>query len=309
MDWITEPCPCLLPMQDSGETSIDILAATRKVCPALHAVFLPDSVWPDFQNWHIQSDKVAFHSSVLLLALERGHLSRVTSPIHRYLVHSGSVRPEVRQQYLKDLRERWMLYADPIERHRKSRIFRSRVAELQFAEWLETRAGAVTGLEALREGPDIEVTFAEGSVTAFEVKFLGGEDEDFRMILQSVAGLPAGGPVSPYAAINYLLFRAYEAAKQFSITSVNRSVVLIVEDLTWWRFRIQLSNRWIDWANPRFIGQDPTWDEFLKEQQKRYPGLPSDVAATLREVDAVWIVRETYGYQFQLEYKVDRRST
>lgn len=60
---------------------------------------------------------------MVLLALERGHLDRITSPVHRYL---------------------------------KSRIFRGRLTELQCAEWLEAQGWVIEGLEALRQGPDIE---------------------------------------------------------------------------------------------------------------------------------------------------------
>jgi len=49
-----------------------------------------------------------------------------------------------------------MFYEDPLERHQKSRIFNGLVVELQFAEWLETLGWTIVGLEAFRDGPDIE---------------------------------------------------------------------------------------------------------------------------------------------------------
>ncbi|HSF30987.1 MAG TPA: hypothetical protein VLK82_11020, partial [Candidatus Tectomicrobia bacterium] len=70
---------------------------------------------------------------------ERGHLDRVTSAVHRYLMTAGLPRREVRKQYLRDLRERLMYYTDPVERHQKSRIFFGRLAESQCAEWLESQ--------------------------------------------------------------------------------------------------------------------------------------------------------------------------
>jgi len=207
-----------------------------------------------------------------------------------------------------DLRERWMQYADPIERHRKSRIFRGRLSELQCAEWLETQGRIIRGLEALGGGPDIETTSSEGTTTAFEVKFIGSEDDDFEMILGSVAGQPAGGPVSPYAAINYLLFRAYEAAKQLAEVNGERIAIVIVEDLTWWRFESQLKHSWIDWKNPHFVGDDSGWGQFMREQQRRYSELPDGVPLALRQIDAVWIVKQSWGFEFNVEYAIAMRN-
>jgi hypothetical protein len=292
----------------SHETSLEILASVRSICPVLREVFLPDKVWSEFQDWHRNPDNVAHHRSVILLALERGHLDRVTSAIHRYLTNAGSICSGVRQQYLKDLQERWMFQVDAIDRHQKFRIFLGRLTELQVAEWLEERAWVITGLEALREGADIEAKANTGAGSAFEVKFIGSEDKDFGMILQSLAGEPVAGPVSPYSAMNYLLFRVYEAAKQLARTTNGRIAVVVVEDLTWFRFDIQLKDGWTDWANPKFFNNDPAWQEFIEEQRHRFPNVPTDLSMTLAEVDAVWIVRQSYGYQFNLEYEMPIRS-
>ena len=292
----------------SHETSLEILASVRSICPVLHEVFLPNKIWSEFQDWHRNLDNVAHHRSVILLALERGHLDRVTSAIHRYLTNAGFICSGVRQQYLKDLQERWMLQVDAIDRHQKFRMFLGRLAELQFAEWLEGRAWVITGLEALREGPDIEAKASTGAGSAFEVKFIGSEDNDFGMILQSLAGKPAAGPVSPYSAMNYLLFRVYEAAKQLKKTTSGRIAVMVVEDLTWFRFEVQLKDGWIDWVNPKFFNGDPIWQAFLKNQQRRFPNLPKDLSVTLAGLDAVWIVKQSYGFQFGLEYETSIRS-
>lgn len=239
---MTTPCSCTKPFTGGDEAPLERLAVIRSECPVLREVLLPDEAWPEFKTWHSQLDTIGFHRSMVLLALERGHLDRITSPIHRYLIDGGSLRPNVRHQYLKDLRERWMHCVDPIERHRKSRIFHSRLAELQCAEWLEAQGWVIEGLEALREGPDIEAASAEGAAAAFEVKLIGTEDVDFEMILRNIAGEAAGGPVSAYSGINYLLFRVYEAAKQLAGINSRRIAVVIVEDLTWWRFELQLKN-------------------------------------------------------------------
>ena len=169
----TETCICTRSHDADTETSLDTLETVRHACPVLREVFLPDNLWHDFREWHRRPDSISYQRSVILLALERGQLSKVTSPIHRYLISEGSIRPNVRQQYLKDLQEFWMRYETVIERHRKFRIFLSRLAELQFAEWLEGRAWKIIGLEALRTGPDIEAEMHDRIRGFFEVKFIG----------------------------------------------------------------------------------------------------------------------------------------
>jgi len=298
----------MTPSSNNGAITIDVLAAIRTGCAALNSVFLPDDTWPDFKAWHVEPDAVAAHRSMLLLALERGHLGRLTGPIHRYLIENGRLRSHVRLQYVKDLRERWMLYPDPLERHHKSRMFTGRVAELQCAEWLETRGWRIVGLEALRPGSDIEAVTASGAVAAFEVKSIGSEDDDFAMILRSMAQGPSAGSVSPYVAINYLLFRVYEAAKQLAQFNGHRIAVAVIDDLTWWRFEMQLQNHWIEWGNPTFLAHDPEWEKFAKEQDDRYPELRAELRSVVGGIDGVWIIKRAYGYEHHLEQELSTGS-
>ena len=60
---------------------------------------------------------------MLVLALQRGHLEVVTEPVHRFLLVDGHVRPELRKKYAQDLRERWLLETEILERHQESRRF------------------------------------------------------------------------------------------------------------------------------------------------------------------------------------------
>ena len=198
-------CRCTCPPREGVEPSLSDFGAIRDDCGALRQVLLPDEVWPRFEKWHHKPDDVAWHRSAVFLAFQRGHLGQLTSPVHRYLIAHGSVRPDVRQQYRQDLCERWMYYDDPVERHRKWRIFCGRVAELQCAQWLEGRGWAITGLEAIREGCDIEATSPDGSTTAIEVKYIGTEDADFSAIVSSIAGASGARFSSAYSGVNYLL--------------------------------------------------------------------------------------------------------
>jgi hypothetical protein len=289
----------LIPIKDFSEM--------RDKCPALREVLLPDSIWQQFRDWHSRPDDVAAHCSIVLLAFRRGYLGRVTAPIHRYIVSSAGVLPGVRKQYVKDLRERWMLHGDPIKRNRLARIFRGRLVELQFAVWLESQSHKVVGLETTREGPDIETVSSDGIANTFEVKFIGVEDADFTSFLQSIAGLQAGGSVSPYTAMNYLLFRAYEAARQLRAVTGTKTVVVVIDDTTWCRFAMQLTGHWINWANPQFfsgefVSQEDDWNAFFTEQRKHHPYLPNDLAPALQEIHSVKIFRQTSAFEFCLEY-------
>ena len=56
---------------------------------------------------------------------------------------------------------RILKYSDALERHQKSRIFQGRFTELLCAASLEAQGWTIVGLEALREGADIEATDSE----------------------------------------------------------------------------------------------------------------------------------------------------
>ena len=107
-------CGCRKTRLEAGDTLLQVFARVRSRCAALGQVLVPDALWSDFQEWHARTDEEAAHRSALLLALKRGHLERITSPIHAYLLDSGGrPRADLRRQYLQDLGERWILCADP----------------------------------------------------------------------------------------------------------------------------------------------------------------------------------------------------
>ena len=252
-------CECMAATNDvemvrevGGRIPLQEFTALRVKCPALREILIPDQIWPQFRDWHILPDAVASHSSIVLLAFRRGFLPQVTGPIHRHLMSSaGGILPSVSNQYVKDLREKWVLDANPVRRNQLSRTFRGRLIELQFASWLESRAHAIVGLEATRKGPDIETCSESGRAYAFEVKFIGMEDGDFGVLLSSIGGTPAGGLVSPYQAINYLLLRVYEAAHQLKSAIGTKCVVVVIDELAWHRFDVQIRKGWIDWERPQ----------------------------------------------------------
>jgi hypothetical protein len=116
----------------------------------------------------------------------------------------------------------------------------------------------------------------------------------------SLKGESAGAAVSLYSATNYLLFRAYEAAKQLQEVKHARVALLVVDDQTPDRFEYG----WINWNDPRFFQGDQSWQEFLKRQRHQYPTLESDLRPTLHSVNAVWIVKLSSGYKYDREYEI-----
>jgi hypothetical protein len=287
---------------DADDEALQVLAGVRATCPVLKQIMLPDSMWPKFQTWHRQPDDAAFPDrSTVLLALQRGYLSRLTVPIHRYLMKGESIHPDLKKQYRKDLQERWMLAGNAIKRHQVFRMFQGRIAELQFVEWLDMTGRPIMGVEALSSASSDVESLIGGITTAFEVKFIGVEDVDFELMVKSFATRKAAGAIR-YAntPTNYLLFRAYEAAEQLiAHAEGERIAVVIVDDSAWSRFNLP----WIDWANPQFVGDDPVWQKFIKTKHKKYPNLPGpdrpgDVASTMRKIAAVWILRRSSRSEF-----------
>lgn len=281
---------------------LDRFAAVRMECPAIRELFVPDTIWPKFRDWHLQPENDACHASMLLLALERGHLASTISFAHRYLLASDRLKPGISKQYINDFREDWMNYDDSMERHHKSRMFTGRVVELQCAEWLEEQGWTISGLEAFREGPDIEAITESLEPTAFEVKFIGQQDACFASVVNSLKGEDGGVLLSPYGAANYLLFRAYQAAKQLKRSAATaRIAVIVIDAITWFTFKLPLKNGWIDWRNPAFTCVN---DPFIDEQAKTNTNLDAELKLVLGGIDSVWIVKRVDGYHYVREFDI-----
>jgi hypothetical protein len=275
-------------------------AAVRDGCPVLKQLLLPDAIWPDFQKAAAAPADDALHQSMLVLAFERGHLARLTSPLHRYLMNGEKVGDGLR--YVNDLPERWLFKTDTLERHSKARAFMGKLTELHAAQWLEHDGWRITELEAFREGPDIG---AERETPAsFEVKYLGQEDSDFQAVVESLKNGPTVETQSLYAPVNYLVFRVYEAAKQLQRVKTRRVVIFVANETTWHRLALQIKNNWIDWSKAKLYDAGKPWQDFLEKQLGKYPDIEKDgeLAATIRSLDDLWIVKLCDGFELVREY-------
>jgi len=184
---------------------VDVVAGLEVIrirCPALRMVYLPESIWPSVRTQALAPPDALGHRSILFYALQRGHLSRLTRPIHHFLLSGPTLRPDVTLSYRNALMETWMLKPTEVKRHVASKKFFGKVAELQVAEWLSSRGWNIVGLEARSAPVDLTGISPSGDAWGVEVKRIAQDDVQFAMILASLNG-PAGGPVPVYAPPNY----------------------------------------------------------------------------------------------------------
>jgi len=245
----------------------------------------------------------AHHASYLLLAFERDCLARFTAPVHRFLLQGSELDPKLTNQYRQDLRERWLSEGTEEERHERFRQFFGKMAELQLASWIADSGWSITGLEALAGGADIVAVSSGGHLYSFEVKYIGRDNTQFRDELAALTVGDGGGAISPYAAANYLLFRVYEAARRLRNCANTRVAAIVVDALTWHRFRTPLLDGWIAWKAPTFLQAPPEWNDFLETQRPRYPNVDNELAAMVSSLSEVWVLTLTEGYEFVLEQK------
>ena len=300
-------CACLSATEDiellrdaDDNIPLEGFIELRQNCLALREVLLPDEIWREFLQCHRVGDDVASHSSVVLLAYRRGYLPKVTGPIHRYLLTETGIAANARKQYLKDLREKWMFNTDAGERHRLSRTFRGRLIELQYAESLERQNHSILGMEAIRPGPDIEARSPNGATTSYEVKFIGMEDADFQTLVRSMQSGPAGGAISAYCPLNYLIFRVYEASLQLASVSGERVIVIVIDAIAWFRFELQVRGGWIDWSNPTFLNVDEGWKRFMEAQQNGSPSA-ADLRDAISQIHRLKVYQQNAAFEFNLE--------
>src|SRR5688572_19910578 len=97
-------CSCAT-LEHSANASVhDEILEIRQSCPALKHILLPPELISRFQELkHLELE--GDHDSKLAIALLRSYLSRVTSPIHRYLLVDGDTHPDLVESYKRDLGE------------------------------------------------------------------------------------------------------------------------------------------------------------------------------------------------------------
>ncbi|MBI3223288.1 MAG: hypothetical protein HYZ46_09580 [Nitrosomonadales bacterium] len=244
----------------------------------------------------------AHHCSIPFLAYRRGCLVGFTKSLHRFALDGNKLQKEVTAQYKSDLRETWIFEIDEISRFKKARNYRSRLAELDFARWLESQQWHVSNLEMYGGQFDVEGQQKGGIATTFEVKFLAQREVLFELNLASFTN-PTAGSLGVYSPIDYLLFRLHEAACKLQETDAKRIAVAIVSDYDI-SYRIPLSEGWIDWVNPRFLRRDSEIQQFLSDEYAKNPNLDADLMASISSLDEIWILRYQNTFELHLEHRI-----
>lgn len=294
-------CRCVEAYQHGGER-VELFGEIRQHCPALRHVLLPDDAWPLVLAAERRAPDAAFHASYLLLAFERGCLARITAPVHRFLLRDDQPHPTLTAQYRRDLQERWLVESHEVERHERFRQFFGKIVELQLAHWIADRDWRITALEALGGGADIVAQSPDRGACSFEVKYIGQETNDFREVVRSLSGEPSAGPISPYSAANYLLFRVYEAARRLQSCDGTPVVAVVIDPLSWHRFQVPLRGGWIRWNSPVFLQAPDEWGRFLLAQRRRYPDLDTELPPVISSI-WLWVLRLTDDFDHVLEYE------
>jgi len=298
-------CSCSQARLSDGQPLVEAFDQVRTGCPALNLLLAPDEVWQTVVADASGPLDKAHHCSCLLLAYDRGFLERITSPVHRFLLDGGTLRANLTRQYRRDLQERWLSESDELSRHGKFKMFFGKLVELQIADWLAGKGWPVIGLEALGHDCDIGAQSPEGVPHSIEVKYVGQGIDNFRLVVDALGGGPGTGSLPLYGAINYVLFRTYEAAVGLRRHANPKLAVIVIDAQTWPTLDVPLGNRWLDWDRPAFLQtEEQDWNRFLNEQRvTRYPNIGSELADLVHTLDSVWIVRLDTSYRYSLKYE------
>lgn len=273
----------------------------RSACPALRLT-IPDELAESHFSFTKSESDAAYHCSVPFLAYRSGQLSDFTESLHRFALNGTELRKEVTAQYRSDLRETWVLEVDGISRFRKARNYLSRLAELDFARWLESRQWQISNLEMYGGQFDIEGLDNDHVAATFEVKFLAQREVLFELACASFAE-PTANWLGVYSPIDYLLFRLYEAARKLSDTRTKRIAVAIVSDYDV-SYKVPLSEKWIDWKNPVFLKRDSEIQGFLSAQYSKNQNLDAELKTFISGLSEIWILRYKNPFELQLEHQI-----
>lgn len=103
-----------------------------------------------------------------------------------------------------------------------------------------------------------------------------------------------------------MLLRLYEAALQLRAAKGRKTAVVIIDELGWFRFEVQLWKNWINWENPAFVGNEEHWRPLLHLLEDA-SDLPGGLGPTIRELDSVEVFRQNHAFEFRSKITVALR--
>lgn len=132
----------------------------------------------------------------------------------------------------------------------------------------------------------------------------GRLDDEFLSTIKSLSGRGGSFDLSLYATSDFLLFKAYTAAKQLETNTNNSMACLVISCITWpFVYRI-LDKNWMKWKTPKFFNNDPEWQNFFKEKKKNYPEIDKDLHLTINSLNKLYILKDD-NFNYSLKYIID----
>jgi hypothetical protein len=261
-------CRCM--SHEPQDDWLDGFLSLRSECRALRDILLPDDLLEGFVSACYEPDDRARHRSSLLLGYKCGTISRMTIPVHKYVLANIDSGRELSPQYRSDLREHWWQEDEEFERHRKSKMFFGRIAELLATEYVEAGGYRVIDSEGFGAAHDLILAGPDGDRAAVEVKYIGDDPDILAITMKSILRGSAAGSVSAYDAANFFLLKLFEAAKQLEACDCKRLAIVVVSANQWNLLECPLRNSWIKWDSLSFLDGSADWRDLL-EQKKCEP--------------------------------------
>lgn len=305
-------CICTTNLESSDDY-LQQFKNIRKKCPVLRKIFVPDEIFDDFMSASSNFNATR-HQPIVIGVLRNNCLARITVPAHIYLMENGDVSSRLTKQYKKDLMETWITKSEPIERHRKNRIFEGKLAELLCANYLGDRGWRINNLEALGGNHDIEALNNNEEPVAGEVKYIGLEDARFLEIEKSIAtGNAVGGTIPIYDGYNFLILKICEAAYQLRHSEGKKIIFLIIGNVASSFIDFQVKN-FLQVEQPKFSFSPQAsnkWQEFFigLQEQEKYREIGANTESIIGMCDSLWIIYENNYYEYSEPIVLNIRST
>jgi len=302
----TVNCYCQKVKFENKDSLLEEFALARNKCVALKKILVPDSVWSQFEDKTKESPDTVRHNYKILGAFQHGILSKITYPIHRYLMDQNQPLKTLQKSYKKELIESWMMKRSPLERHQKARGHEGKINELLCAVWIEKKGWKIENLEALGGKFDIEATSTENILYSIEIKFIGEEDKTFEQFEQCcITGDAVGGTIPIYDGYNYFLFRTYEAALQLSKSNRKCLAIIVFSNRTWDFNAMPVKDGWISNHPIKFSDSaSKGWDAFInnEDNKKKHPDIYKKLEECITtNIDELWVMRQLGNLEYCLE--------
>ena len=110
-----------------------------------------------------------------------------------------------------------------------------------------------------------------------------------------------------YDGYNFFLLKAYEAAKQLSISNKARFAFIIISNIAWPFLRIPINDEWINNRPISFSDSaSADWNKFInkKKNEVRFSNIESELDAILTHLNELWIIREQNYVEYSLEHVI-----